>query len=192
MPHYDLRQKPHLGFPTPRLSDLTIAFLGESLRAKHVAALEHPGGRMVVSAKEALITEPLFSVLLSPGRYEIYEWLQGGSTLACLVTRTQTVDLTWTNPETNNCSRDSRLYYLACDHRQFLIFPESLKPAVHAELSDDSRFEDAYYNGNFKSVKTKGPVRSAHLTTPGLGAPVVYVGHDASGEAVSLFLDQGE
>jgi hypothetical protein len=192
MPHYDLRQNPHLGFPTSRLSDLTIVFLGESFRAKHVAALEHPAGMMVVSAKEDLISKPLFSVPLSPGRYEIYEWIQGGSTFACLVTRTQAVDLTWTNPETKNCSRDSRLYYLACDHRQFLIFPESLNPAVQAELSDDSRFEDAYYNGNFRSVKTKGPVRSAHLTTPGLGAPIVYVGQDASGEAVSLFLYQGE
>jgi hypothetical protein len=192
MPRYDLRQNPQLGFPTERLSDLTIAFAGKTIRSKPVAELEHPGGKMVVCAKEALIEEKVFSVPLSPGRYQIFEWIQGGSEQACLVTRTQAVDTTWTNPETKARSNERGSYYLPCDHRTFLIFPESLKPAIDSELSDNLRFDDAYSNGNFKSVKTRGKVRTAHLTTPGLGAPVVLVGHDASGEPVAVFLCEGD
>lgn len=191
-PRYDLRRNPRLGFPTARLSDLTIDFGGETLRAKRMADLEHLGGRMVVSPTEDLIEEKLFSVPLSPGRYEIYEWIQEGSARACLVTRTQALDLTWTNPETKALSEGRGYYYLPCDHRTFLIFAESLKPAIDSELSDNSRFDDAYYDGNFRSVKTQGKLRTAHLTTPGLGAPVVFVGHDASGEPVAVFLCEGD
>ena len=191
MPRYDLRQNPHLGFPTARLSDLTFDCAGETLRAKRRGDMEHLGGRMVVSPTEDLIEEKVFSVPLSPGHYEIHEWIQEGSARACLMTRTQALDLTWTNPETKARSDDGGYYYLPCDHRTFLIFPETLKPAIDSELSDNSRFDDAYYNGNFRSVKTRGQGQNAHLTTPGLGAPVVFVGHDASGEPVAVFLYEG-
>jgi hypothetical protein len=59
-------------------------------------------------------------------------------------------------------------------------------------LSDNSRFEDAFTNGNFKSVDVGGKGRDAYLTTPGLGAPTVFVGHDPSGEPVAVFLYEGD
>jgi hypothetical protein len=84
--------------------------------------------------------------------------------------------------------RDTGRCYLACDHRQFLIFPAPVKAAIDAELSDNSRFEDAFYNGIFTRVDVRGKGRGAYLTTPRLGAPTAYVGHDPAGEPVAVLL----
>jgi len=191
-PRYHLRKFPGLHVPSARLSEMTIDWAGGTHRSRRAATLDHPGGRMCIVAKDKLIEDSVFSVPLSPGTYEVYEWIQDGSAVACLVTRTQAVDLTWTNPKTDHVSGDTGLSYLASDHRRFLFFPTAVKAVIDAELSDNSRFEDAFYSGNFKSVEVGGKGRNAYLTTPGLGAPTVFVGHDLAGESAAVFLYAGD